>query len=199
MGSTGLSHSRKPGVPECLPCQKRPRPALGLPAKAEGVCCLAAHRWAAERLYRPGTGRGGCGLVARPAGRLSSQRKPLKGGRSLPMQGRKRASEGNEIAQSNSGAWYRRGTGGPGGKEAFAVDLCRSGPLGTGGRRSGGLLLLVPDLRRYCNGPRACKSPKTHLPHEPLGVPGTRRFLAALSALSGRSGRASRRSAKHPF
>ena len=150
--------------------QKRPWPALELPAKAEGVCCFAMHRWAAERLYRERTGRGGCGLAARPFGRLSIQRKPLKGGRVLPTQGRKKASEGDPTAQSNSGAWYRRGTGGPGRKEAFAVDLCRSVPLGTGGRRSGGLLLLVPDLRRYCNGPRACKSPKTHLPHEPLRV-----------------------------
>ena len=78
-----------------------------------------------------------------PVGCRSSTQ-PLKGGRALPMQDRKKASEGDPTAQSDSGAWYRRGTGGPDGKEAVAVELCRSVPLGTGGRRCCSGLLQAP-------------------------------------------------------
>ena len=116
----------------------RCRAALGCSAAAEGVCCLAVHRWAAERLFEEETGRGGAHVGATAAGRMSILRRPLKGGKALPMQGRKKASEGDPSAQSDSGAWHRRGTGGPGRQGASAMDPCGSGPLGTGGRRSGG-------------------------------------------------------------
>ena len=109
---------------------------LKLPAKAEDVCCPAMHRWAAERLYRHKTGRGGCGLVAETAGSMSIQHPTVERREgstdTRPEKGERRLCN----LPLASVAWYRRGTGGPGRKGAAAVDLCRSGPLGTGGRRS---------------------------------------------------------------
>ena len=132
---------------------------LKLPAKAEDVCCPAMHRWAAERLYRHKTGRGGGGLGARPAGSMSIQhptverRKGSTGAR--PEKGERRECD----CQSPSGAWQRCGTGGPGRKGAAAVDLCRSGPLGTGGRRSCSGLLQAPGRpsTATAQGPANCQ------------------------------------------
>ena len=137
-----------------------------LPPQAEGVCCPAVHRWAAERLYRPETGRGGCGLAATPAGRMSIQRKPLKGGRALPIQDRKEASGGNTTANPIQGHGTDAAPAGQADKRQLLWSLAGASPSEQGDADS------VPGFCKcratgQLQRPKGCKLPKMHLPHGP--------------------------------
>ena len=129
-----------------------------------------------------------------PVGCRSSTQ-PLKGGRALPMQDRKKASEGDPTAQSNSGAWYRRGTGGPGGKGAAAVGPCRSVPLGTGGRRSCSGLLQAPGQRPTATAQGPANHQRRTCRMSPLGFlgAGAPKSAFAYFCLTAKVGRAGAR------